>query len=183
MSKIFIYGVPGAGKTSTSRHLKLRLNYPLVEGDHIKEHILPLTKTEAEDPYLYTGTKQAWRHFGVLNKTNIIKGLEAVRLSAKTIIDNEITLYDNLILEGIFLDPAYSQQGKMFLIITEDEAQHRQQFFQNRPRTQANEDGFVGGRLLQHHLIAEAQTYNIEIIPNRLGPQQLARQLSLIITQ
>jgi broad-specificity NMP kinase len=38
--KIFIFGAPGAGKTTFSWHLKRRLNSPLLEADKLRVGIL-----------------------------------------------------------------------------------------------------------------------------------------------
>jgi 2-phosphoglycerate kinase len=167
MPKIFIFGAPGAGKTSTSRYLKLLLNYPLVEGDYIRNCIARLTKTMEEDVYLYMSTKETWRNFGVLNEENMRKGLAASRQSMKPFLDNEIAIHgENLILEAVFMDPAYSDLGPAFLVVTPDEARHKEQFFQNRVRDENNEELFLAARVLQDILIDMAQQRNIPVITN-----------------
>lgn len=174
MSKIFVFGAPGAGKTSTSRHLKLLLNYPLVEGDYIRNCIARLTKTMEEDKYLYMSTKETWRNFGPLNEENMYKGLQASRKSMKSFLDNEIAIHgENLILEAVFMDPEYADLGPAFLIVTMDEACHKEQFFQNRVRDENNEELFLAARVLQDILIDMAHRHNIPVIANET-PQSSA---------
>ncbi|HEV7454078.1 MAG TPA: AAA family ATPase [Candidatus Saccharimonadales bacterium] len=178
MSKVFIFGAPGSGKTSTSRYLKLLLNYPLVEGDYIRECIARLTKTREQDAYLYMSTKETWRNFGPLNEENMRKGLEASRQSMKPFLDNEIAIHDgNLILEGCFLDPEYSKLGPFFLVVTRDEVRHREQFFKHRPQDQNNEELFRASRVLQEVLMQTAQQYCMPIIANE-GPGATAKVIA-----
>lgn len=88
--RIIIYGAPGAGKTSTSRLLHDKTGIELYEGDCLREVKLPSEVGDSKDPFLYIGTKQAWRLFGDLNKENVIKGLQSVRKSMQPYIDNEL---------------------------------------------------------------------------------------------
>jgi len=179
MGRIFIYGAPGAGKSSTSRYLKLSLNYPLIDGDFIKECIARLAKTEVEEPFLYVGAKEAWCKFGAFSEQNVIKGLMAARGAAKVFLDNELSLYGrNLILEGSMLDLHYSKLGKSFLIVTKGEDKHRRQFFKDRAKTLENEQSFQASRIIQEQLIKEANNHNIEIVSNTTGPADLSRELA-----
>ncbi len=57
--KIFIYGVPGSGKTTLSKALEEKLGYPVVEGGSLREAVAQKEKTEAEDPFVYVGTGEA----------------------------------------------------------------------------------------------------------------------------
>lgn len=167
MSKVFVFGAPGAGKTSTSRQLKLLLNYPLVEGDYIRNCIARLTKTKEEDIYLYMSTKETYRNFGPLNKENMLKGLQAARKSMKPFLDNEIAIHgENLILEAVFMNPEYSNLGPAFLVVTPDEAQHKAQFFKDRVRSKDNEELFLAARVLQDILIDMAKQCKIRIVTN-----------------
>ena len=71
--KIFIYGVPGSGKTYISQKMSDNLKLPLFEADTLKEELKKLT-TKEDSPFLFLGTCQAYRHFGELNDENVIKG-------------------------------------------------------------------------------------------------------------
>ena len=71
-AKIFIYGVPGSGKTTFSLNLKEKMNYPLVEGDILRA-LAQKNKTREEDPFAYMGISGAFRKFGDLTEENVIK--------------------------------------------------------------------------------------------------------------
>lgn len=164
--RVFIYGSPGAGKTTYSLSLQKKLGSPLVEADYLREVVAQKEKTKEQDPFLYVGTKEAYRHFGKLNQENVIKGLGAVRNSMAPYVDREVSRYpDSLILEGAFLDPAIlSTQGKLILLTTKDESAHRQQFFKNREVNEENTSSFSAARILQEYLLEEAARYPVEII-------------------
>lgn len=172
MNKIFIYGVAGTGKEAISHHLKARLNLPLIETDDIREQALALANLDSPDPFRYVNAQQAWRTYGQLSADSAIQGLQAVRQSNQAIIDNQLAMYEAAICEGVFLDPAYSRHGQMFLITTASPSRHRRQYYQHRPMTDENEEGFVAGRLLQEHLIQEAADYPVIIIENHGSPRQ-----------
>ncbi|KKT28545.1 MAG: hypothetical protein UW43_C0001G0020 [Candidatus Yanofskybacteria bacterium GW2011_GWA1_44_21] len=167
-NKIFIYGVPGAGKTTYSIRLKNELGYPVVEADYLRE-IAQKEKSEAEDPFLYIGTKEAWKKFGELNEENIIKGLKAVRTSMMPYVNQEILKYPNeLIMEGAFLEPQQLiGKGKLLLVVTTDEEQHRKQYFIHREHSSLHEETFTAVRIIQKYLIDETSQYSVEIIENK----------------
>ena len=178
MSKVFIYGAPGAGKSSTSRHLKLLLNYPLIDGDYIRYCIAQLAKSETEAPFLYVGVKEAWRKFGSFSEENVVRGLLAVREANKPFLDTELALYDrNVLMEGPMIDPEYAHYGQAFLVITGDEEAHEAQFFKDRERTPENKQSFKASRIIQSYLQDEAPQYGIEIVHNN-DPALLAQELA-----
>jgi 2-phosphoglycerate kinase len=178
MGRIFIYGVAGTGKSFMSRYLKMRLNYPLIEADTLKEHSLAITSS----PFISIGPKYAWRRFGAMTPANIIKGLEAVRASARSAIEAELQTYENVIMEGVFLGPAYASHGKMILMIVVDASRHRDRYFRKRAHTKEDEEGFAASRLLQDYLITEARQLGIEIIENHEDSPLLAESLSLALS-
>lgn len=168
-NKIFIYGAPGAGKTTYSLRLQKELGYPLIEGDYLREVMAQKEKTQEEDPFVYVGVKDAFRHFGILNDENVIKGLKAVRKSMSPYMSKEISQHkDSLILEGAFLDPgALNGLGKLILIITSDESKHRSQYFQHREQSDIQIENFKAVRIIQNYLIDKAKSYTVEILENR----------------
>ncbi|OGE79011.1 MAG: hypothetical protein A2751_00940 [Candidatus Doudnabacteria bacterium RIFCSPHIGHO2_01_FULL_46_14] len=168
VSKIFIYGAPGVGKTTYGRRLKSELDYPLVEADYLREVVAQKEKTEKEDPFLYVGTKEAFRRFGALTEENVVKGLKAVRESMSFYVDREISKFpDNLIMEAAFLDPQKLQKfGKLILIETPDKEKHSSQYFQHRERTYDRIEGFEASRIIQDYLIKESENFPVEIIEN-----------------
>lgn len=175
---ILIYGAPGAGKTTTGRALQKQTGLELLEGDYLCEVVARGEKTEEEDPFLYCGTKQAWRKFGDLNEENVYKGLFAVRNSMKPYVTKELAKHDSLILEASFLDPtAYKDEAKLFLLVTHDEDQHRKQFFKTRRENQETQEGFAATRIIQNYLVEEAAKLPVIVIENGLDIESVAAQL------
>lgn len=164
---VFIYGVPGAGKTHFSKILGKDLGLSVVEADKIKKKARK-DKSRKEHPFLYLSTCFAYRQFGDLNKENVIKGLTAVRLALNKAVEEKIKENDNSIIEGAFLDPnSLTKFGRVILLITTDEQQHKKQFQKHREKLfdfKGNE--FKSARLIQEFLIDEAKELNIEIIKN-----------------
>lgn len=165
--KIFIYGVPGSGKTTFSLDLKNKTGYPLVEGDGLKV-FAQKDKTKEEDPFAYMGVSGAFRKFGDLTEENVIKGLKAVRENMVTYIQAEIEKYPNeLILECAFLDPEQViNKGRVILLTKIDEQEHRKQFFANREENEKSLEHFKASRMIQDYLIKEAKNYPVEIVEN-----------------
>ncbi len=166
-SKIFIYGVPGSGKTTFSLDLKDKVNYPLVEGDTLRV-LAQKDKTKEEDPFAYMGVTGAFRKFGELTEENVIKGLKAVRTNMVPYIQEEIEKYPNeLILECAFLDPQQLiGKGKIILLTKKDEEGHRKQFFTHSEENEKSLEHFKAARITQDFLINEAKNYPIKIIEN-----------------
>ncbi|RJQ24760.1 hypothetical protein C4577_07045 [Candidatus Parcubacteria bacterium] len=165
--KIFIYGVPGSGKTYYSKLLGTKLNLPVIEADRIKkEH--RSGKSKKLYPCLYLGTCQAYKKFGDLTSDNTIKGLFAVRKALDNVIKNKIKKQSDLILEGAFLDPkSLKEFGKVMLLVTKDEKLHKKQFLHHREKIldlKGNE--FKAARLVQEYLIQEAKEFSIEVVEN-----------------
>jgi len=77
--RIFIYGVPGSGKTTIGRVLAARLGYRFVEADRVREHAQGSSPQPRQDPFLFLGTTEAWRPFGELSHRTAVEGLMAVR--------------------------------------------------------------------------------------------------------
>jgi 2-phosphoglycerate kinase len=165
--KVFIYGVPGSGKTTFSLDLKEKMDYPLVEGDNLRA-LAQKNKTREEDPFAYMGTTGAFRKFGDLTEENVIKGLKAVRNNMVSYIQEEIEKYPNeLILECAFLDPEQVKNlGKIILLTKKDEESHRKQFFTHREENEKSLEHFKAARIIQNYLVEEAKKYNVEIMEN-----------------
>jgi len=165
--KVFIYGVPGSGKTTFSLDLKEKMGYPLVEGDVLRT-FAQKDKTREEYPFAYMGTTGAFRKFGNLTEENVIKGLKAVRQNMIPYIQEEIKKYPNeLILECAFLDPEQvMNKGKIILLTKKDEEGHRKQFFAHREENEKGLEHFKASRIIQNYLVEEAKKYNVEIVEN-----------------
>ena len=102
--KIFIYGVPGTGKTRFSELLGKQLHVPVIEADSIKKKARK-NIPRSENPFLYVGTCLAYHHFGELSQENAIKGLLSVRNALREAVEQEVKNYPTCIIEGAFLDP------------------------------------------------------------------------------
>lgn len=182
MKKVLIYGAPGAGKSSTTVRLGALLAIPTFEGDYLREHVAQGEKTEVEDPFLYVGTKEAWKLFGDFNRANIVKGLKAVRSSMLPYVDNELAKHEKVIFEAAFLTPlVYNDKWPLILVVTKDEAKHRQQFFSKRPQSHINEQNFTASRILQDYLINEATDLDVEIVENDASLDDSAKKIAALI--
>lgn len=163
---IFIYGVPGSGKSYISQKMAKDLNLPLFEADTLKDELRKQT-TKEKSPFLFLGTCQAYRYFGEFNEENVVNGLKAVRQFLADSVNEEINNKNQVIMEGSFLDPnVIKDKGRMILVITVNEEQHKNQFFEHRERNNANEEEFGAVRIIQDFLINEAEGLNIEILKN-----------------
>src|SRR3989338_7228058 len=167
ISKIFIYGVPGSGKTTLSLKMQSKLPYPLIEADALRE-IAQKEKTEQEDPFVYVGTTEVFYKFGELSEENAVKGLRAVRKSMAPYVSRKISEYpDGFIMEGAFLNPEeICGYGKLILIVTPNERKHRSQYFEHREQNQNNAEMFQAARIIQGHLLQEAKNYAALIVEN-----------------
>lgn len=179
--KVFIYGAPGAGKTTFSIGLQKKLGFPLVEADYLRKVVAQKEKTREEDPFVYLGTSEAFCHFGSLNEENVTKGLKAVRHSMAPYVIKEIEKYnDNLIMEGAFLDPKLLNDiGTLILVITSDENKHCQQYFEHRDRNKNQLESFKAVRIIQNYFLQEAQNSPIKIIENKADVPSLVEKLTV----
>ncbi|EKD62336.1 MAG: hypothetical protein ACD_52C00215G0004, partial [uncultured bacterium] len=166
--KIFIYGVPGVGKTYFSKVLGKHLNMPIIEMDRLKRKVRK-GKSKNKSPFLYLGTCKAYQKFGDLNDKNVVKGLLAVRSAFRKAVTDEVKKYSAAIFEGAFLDPQpLKQLGRPILLTATNEKVHRKQFLHHIDRLldlKGNE--FKSARMVQEYLIKEAEKLNIQIVDNQ----------------
>jgi len=167
--KFFIYGVPGSGKTYFSQQLRFKIDYPLVEADILKDFLQKNT-TKEKDPFVFLGTCQAYQYFGERTDENVIKGLRSVCTALSQAITDEINQHKGeLVMEGAVLDPKELLKVKnsvVMLLVTEDETQHRRQFFKHRLENEETVDEFITARIVQKFLIKEADENNIFVLKN-----------------
>lgn len=181
MKKIFLYGVPGSGKTSIAKELHKILGYKDIKLDRIRTRA-QIGKTAQSDPFLFNFTTSAWRQFGELSNKNAIKGLLAVRKSMKTFIIDEIQKYAKpIIAEAAFLDPStVDMEGQYFLIICSDKSKHYNQFFIHREKSPETDQQFEAAKYIEKFLIEEAERLGVLIIDNTISPDEIA---ALIISK
>ncbi|HEY4474477.1 MAG TPA: AAA family ATPase [Candidatus Paceibacterota bacterium] len=164
--KVFIYGVPGSGKTYLSQKIADELNLPLFEADTLRDELRKLT-TKEESLFLFLGTSRAFSQFGELNTENVIKGLKAVREALANRVEKEIKNHDEVVMEGAFLDPNLLKGcGRLILVVTSEEEQHRDHFFKHRENSMENVEQFKAARVIQNFLINEAKDLGVEILEN-----------------
>lgn len=155
MRSIFIYGVPGSGKTHLSIPMSKELGLDLIEADTLKAGLnIP-------------GTCQAWKQFGWLNKDNAVKGLLFVRESLRNVVRIGIKGKTGILIEGAFLDPQdFSSFASGLLVVTRDADKHHKQFFAHRQINEETQNEFVAARLNQEFLMEEAGQLAIKIHEN-----------------
>lgn len=182
MRKVLIYGAPGVGKSSTTKRLGDILAIPTFEGDYLREHVAQSEKSEAEDPFLYVGTKEAWEKFGDFNRDNVIKGLHAVRKSMLSYVDNGLAKHKSVIFEVAFLTPqVYDGKLPLVLVVTRDDTKHRRQFFAKRPESHSTEQSFAASRILQEYLLSEAAALHVELVENDASLDDSAKKMAALI--
>lgn len=166
-NKIFIYGVPGVGKTYFSKHLGKKLEVNVIEGDLLKRKARKHT-TETINPFLLSSTCRAYEKFGELNYENAVKGLKAVRSALQQVVSETVSSRSNFVLEAAFLDPQLLRDlGTILLLTTKDEKLHKNYFLHHREKLldfAGNE--FKAARFIQNFLIEEAKKLNIQTIEN-----------------
>lgn len=155
--KIFVYGVPGAGKTYYSKVLGKELNIPVFEADKLKRK--PLPKLSA---------CLAYKEFGDLSSENAIKGLLLVRDTYREVVKQEISKHNDLIMEGAFLDPnSLLNFGKPVLLICSNETKHKGQFLKHREKLlDFGGFEFKAARILQKFMVNEAEKIGVQIVEN-----------------
>lgn len=166
--KIFIYGVPGVGKTYFSRALGKKMGIKVIEADGLRK-LAQKDKPRNKYPFLYLSTCKAYKEFGELNEANAIKGLLAVRQALQNVVNTELTGTKDFVLEGAFLDPNQLKGlGRMILLTTTDENRHKKQFLTHREKSLDFAGAeFESARIVQKYLMQEAKHLNIEIVDNQ----------------
>ena len=164
-NRVFLYGVPGSGKTFLGRKLSELFKSTYIELDEVR-HTAQAGKTFESDPFLFVGTTNAYKQLGEENKQNIIQGLIEVRKALHPYVQNLISRSENnFVAEGAFLKPkTFITKGKIFLVLEKNEEIHMGNFFENREINEENVKNFKVARVIQDYLIEESEKLNIEII-------------------
>jgi 2-phosphoglycerate kinase len=163
--RVYIYGVPGVGKTYISRLVGKKLGYPVFEADNIKKKARK-GKSKIGNPFLYLSTCFAFRHFGKQTNNNVIKGLVGVREAYKGFVAEETKDKNNVVIEGAFLDPASLEKKALkILLVCRNERKHKSQFLKHREKLlDIKGVEFRSARIIQDFLIEESKKLSIKIV-------------------
>jgi 2-phosphoglycerate kinase len=180
--KVFIYGVPGSGKSTFSKLLSKKLKLALYEADKIKL-VARYGKTIETDPYYFIPTTSAYKVIGERTPENVINGMLNVRKVFNDLIEEKIKSFKNgCVVESAFLNPAeLKAQGIVILLTTPSETQHKKQFLIDRTNESITNGQFDNARLIQKYLISEAKKLNIQILKNNGDINNLLEQIQLIL--
>ena len=178
---IFIYGVPGSGKSTLGSLLSKELRLPFFETDTIKA-IAQKEKTIKTNPYYFLHTTEAYKALGKRTPKNIIQGLLNVRKAFEDLIFEKILLFKNGgVIEGAIFDPKkFINIGQIFLLTIPSDRKHRKQFLVHRTKESFMNGQFENARIIQEYLITEAKKFGIPILKNCSDMNSLIQQIKII---
>lgn len=178
---IFIYGVPGSGKTTLGNLLSKELKLPFCETDTIKA-LAQKGKPIKTNPYYFLHTTEAYKALGKRTPKNIIQGMLNVRKAFENLIIKKILLFKNGgVIEGAIFDPKnFINKGQVFLITIPSELKHRKQFLVHRTKESFANGQFENARIIQEYLIEEAKKLDIPILKNCKDMNSLIQQIKII---
>jgi 2-phosphoglycerate kinase len=168
ITKHFIYGVPGVGKTTIASDFAERHNYLYLELDFLRQKAQELVLREQE-PFIYEYSTEAWKKFGELNKENAVNGFLAVRQAFRKYITEELSLHGvGYVAEAVYIDPATVQDSESIvtLLVTNDEDQHYSHFFLHREHSEEENTQFRAARYIQEYLLEEATNLGVKVVEN-----------------
>lgn len=179
---IFIYGVPGSGKTTIANKLAKSLNMEIFEADAVRG-ISQKVKNIKDHPYNFLPTTEAYKALGKRTSENVIKGVVNVRLVMKKIVNKKLSNYKNgVIFESAILDPNDLINKGLFILITiPSENQHKNQFLVHRTKEAFTNGQFENARIIQDYYINEAKNLKIKIFENSDNIENLTNEIQKYI--
>jgi 2-phosphoglycerate kinase len=164
---IFIFGVPGSGKSTLGELLSKKLRVPFLEVDDIKA-IAQQGETIKSNPYYFLHTTEAYKALGARTPENVIQGLLNVRKAFEYLVQKEVLMLKNSgVVEGAFLDPnKLKDNGIVILLTIPSSTKHKKQFLVHRTKESLINGQFENARLFQEYLISEAKKLNLPILVN-----------------
>lgn len=179
---IYIYGVPGSGKTTLAKMLSTSLGIEYFEADQVRT-VAQAGKTSDSDPFCFLPTTEAYTAIGKRSPENVINGLLEVRRALGNFVDREIATREDVIVEAAFLDPERLRtNGRLILLTILAESQHRERFLVHRTEESLSNGQFENARILQDYLITEARRLNIDILSNEGDIGRLLGRLERIVS-
>jgi len=181
--RLYLYGVPGVGKTHLARRLSAQTDAGLFEADALRD--LALSQAAGpHDPALDRGTTEAYRLYGAPNPENILRGLTDVRAALSPWLVARLRDHpDAAITEAAFLEPAsLLAWGQPCLLCCPRLRQHARRFFRHRPWRFSSLRSFWVARRLQLLLLTEAHRLGIPVVCTADERSALARLKSLLRT-
>ena len=179
---IFIYGVPGSGKTTLAKLLSESLNQDYFEADLIR-NIIQKGKTIKKEPFYFLPTTESYKALGERTQENVISGMLNVRIALQDSVDKKIFSYkQDIIFESSFLDPkSLKNKGLVILLTIPSDIHHRKQFLVHRPKESLTNGQFENARIIQEFFISEAKKLGIIILENSGDIDGLVKRLKIII--
>lgn len=169
ITKHFLYGVPGVGKSTIAAQVASNNNLFCIELDDVRPKAQKLVSRD-EEPFVYEYSTEAWKRFGKLDKITAVEGFLAVRQAFQKYIAEELSQHgDGYIAEAVYVDPNLVTEDKeavITLLVTRSEELHYSHFFLHRKHTDEEDSQFRAARLIQEYLIEEAEKLGVKILEN-----------------
>lgn len=179
---IFIYGVPGSGKTTLAKLLGESLDQDYFEADLIR-NIIQKGKTIEKEPFYFLPTTESYKALGERTQENVISGMLNVRVALKDSVDKKIFSYkQDVIFESSFLDPkSLKSKGLVILLTIPSDINHKKQFLVHRTEKSFTNGQYENARMIQNYFISEAKKLGIIILENSGDIDNLIKRAKKIL--
>ena len=169
ITKHFLYGAPGVGKSTIASQIASINHLLYIELDDVRPKALKIV-SKSEEPFVYEYSTEAWRKFGMLNKTTAVEGFLAVRRAFQKYITEELNQHGvGFVAEAVYVDPNQvikDEETAVTLVVTRSEELHYSHFFLHRKHNEEEDSQFKAARFIQDFLIEEANKLGVHILEN-----------------